>query len=209
MPEQFSLFNEPASPTLLPDLLKEIRACTLCAEFLPLGPRPVLRASETARIMIVGQAPGTRVHATGIPWNDASGERLRIWLNVTKEEFYDESKISIAPMGFCYPGKADWGDLPPRKECAATWRVKLHEATPQISMKLLVGAYAIDYYLGKRQRKTLTETVRHFRDYAPALFPMPHPSPRNNIWLKKNPWFEAEIVPELQTMFLTRLAQGV
>lgn len=182
----------------LDTLLREIRACTLCEAHLPLGPRPVLRASDTARVLIVGQAPGTKVHASGIPWNDASGQRLRGWLDMTPEDFYDESRIAIVPMGFCYPGRQGSGDAPPRPECRATWHPRLLPQLKQVRLTLLFGQYAHAYFLGDRRKGTLTDTVRAWRDYGPALLPMPHPSPRNVGWFKANPWFEAEVVPALR-----------
>ena len=184
----------------LADLLADVRACTLCAAHLPLGPRPVLRARASARLLIVSQAPGTRVHETGIPWNDRSGERLRAWLETEPDTFYDDSRIAIVPMGFCYPGvDARGGDKPPRRECAATWHAPLMAALPNIELTLLIGQYAQARYLGKRRRASLTETVRSWRDYGPRYLPLPHPSWRNTAWLRKNPWFEAELVPDLRT----------
>ena len=183
----------------LDELLAEVRVCAACADYLPLGPRPVLRAGTNARLLIVGQAPGTRVHESGIPWNDPSGERLRDWLALDRETFYDESRVAIVPMAFCYPGRhARGGDLPPRPECAPLWHKRISELLPSIELTLLVGQYAQAYYLGKRRGRTLTETVRAWRDYAPGTLPTPHPSWRVNGWLKKNPWFEAELVPELR-----------
>lgn len=183
----------------LKSLLADIRACTLCAEHLPLGPRPVLRASATARIMIIGQAPGTRVHESGVPWDDASGNRLRQWLGLDAEAFYDETRIAIVPCGFCYPGRVEGGgDLPPRPECAPLWHPPLLEAMPKIGLTLLVGLYAQAQYLGKRRKRTLTETVQAWRDYLPEYIPTPHPSWRSTNWLKKNPWFEAETLPEIR-----------
>ncbi|MDH3979513.1 MAG: uracil-DNA glycosylase family protein [Gammaproteobacteria bacterium] len=178
-------------------LLQEIRGCRVCAEQLPLGPRPVLRASRTARLLIIGQAPGTRVHATGIPWNDPSGDRLRDWLQLDRDRFYDESRIAIIPMGLCYPGKGSSGDLPPRPECAPLWHERLLQALPELRLRLLIGKYAQDYYLGTR-RQSLAETVRHYRDYLPDYFPLPHPSPRNIRWFRNHPWFEAEVIPALR-----------
>ncbi|MBX3176184.1 MAG: uracil-DNA glycosylase family protein [Candidatus Hydrogenedentes bacterium] len=180
-------------------LLAEVRGCAHCAAALPLGPRPVLRAGTGARILIVGQAPGTRVHATGIPWNDPSGDRLRGWLAVDRDTFYDETRFAIIPMGFCYPGRDPrGGDLPPRPECAPLWHARLLELLPDIGLTLLVGQYAQRYYLADRACKTLSDTVARRGDYGPAYLPLPHPSPRNVLWLKRRPWFEAEVVPELR-----------
>jgi uracil-DNA glycosylase len=190
--------------TALEEVVRAARACRVCAAHLPLGPRPVLRASATARLLIVGQAPGTRVHETGIPWNDPSGERLRDWLAVDRATFYDEARIAIVPMGFCYPGRDPrGGDNPPRPECAPLWHAPLIEALPAVELTLLVGLYAQAHYLGqrrrgKRRRASLTETVRAWADYAPGFLPLPHPSWRNTAWLKRNPWFAAELLPELR-----------
>ena len=174
----------------------EARACTVCAAHLPLGPRPVLRVSATARLLIVGQAPGTKVHETGIPWNDASGERLRAWLEMDRDRFYDESRIAIVPMGLCYPGRApNGGDAPPRPECAPLWHARLRAAMPAIQLTLLVGGYAQEYYLG---RGRMTERVRGFRACLPRYFPLPHPSWRTTGWERKNPWFQAEVLPALR-----------
>lgn len=188
--------GDPAAYLL--QVLREVRACTVCADHLPFPPRPILRAGVTAKIMIVGQAPGRRVHETGIPWNDPSGDRLRQWMEVPRETFYDESRIAIIPTGFCYPGTGPQGDLPPRPECAPLWHPKLRAHLPQIGLTLLVGSYAQAYYLGPRAKKTLTETVRAWRDYLPEFLPLPHPSPRNQRWLKQNPWFAEEVIPELR-----------
>jgi uracil-DNA glycosylase len=180
-------------------LLREVRGCAICAEHLPLGPRPVLRAKASARILIVGQAPGTRVHETGIPWNDPSGDRLRMWMDVDRDRFYDESAIAIIPMGFCYPGRAErGGDLPPRPECAEAWHAKLRALLPNVELTLLFGQYAQRHYLGARAKKSLTETVRAWREYGPTFIPMAHPSPRNMNWFKKNAWYETELIPELR-----------
>jgi len=179
-------------------LLEEARACTLCAAHLPLGPRPVLRAAPSARLMIVGQAPGTRVHETGIPFNDPSGDTLRAWLGVDRETFYDATRIAIVPTGLCYPGKGPSGDAPPRPECAPLWHPPIRAALPRVQLTLLVGVYAQAYYLGAAREKTVAATVRRWRDYLPDFLPTPHPSPRNRLWLRKNPWFEAEVVPELR-----------
>ena len=177
----------------LSELLEEVRSCQVCAEYLPFDPKPVVRASETASILIIGQAPGTRVQTSGVPWDDPSGRRLRDWMGITETLFYDESKIAIIPMGFCYPGKGKSGDLPPRPECAKLWHDKLLTSLPNIRTTLLIGQYAQRYYI-KQQYKTLTETVSAWRDFQPRYFPLPHPSPRNNIWLHKNPWFENVVI---------------
>lgn len=179
-------------------LLTDIRACRLCEAHLPLGPNPILRMSETARILIVGQAPGTRVHETGVPWNDASGERLRAWLDIDRDTFYDESRIAIVPMGLCYPGRGRSGDLPPRRECMPTWFPQLAPFLRQVRLTLLIGRYAQVYHLGADCGINLTETVRDFRRHLPRRFPLPHPSPRNQMWLKRHPWFEADVVPALR-----------
>jgi len=182
----------------LPALLQRIRACRLCAAHLPLGPRPVLRARASARLLIVGQAPGTRVHASGIPWDDPSGERLRAWLGMDRDAFYDEARVAIVPMGFCYPGKGRSGDLPPRAECAQTWHPQLLPQLPRIELTLLIGQYAQRYFLGTARGDDLTATVRAYRDYLPRCLPLPHPSPRNIGWFRRNPWFESEVLPTLR-----------
>jgi uracil-DNA glycosylase len=182
----------------LEQLLAKIRQCKHCEAYLPMGARPVLRAKTSARILVVGQAPGIRVHNTGIPWNDQSGNRLREWMNVDNETFYDDSKIAIIPMGFCYPGTGERGDLPPPKECASLWHQKLLEKLPNIELTLLFGIYAQKYFLGSRREKNLTQTVMNYEAYLPKYLPMVHPSPRNHNWHKKNPWFEAELVPVLR-----------
>jgi uracil-DNA glycosylase len=179
-------------------MLREIRACRLCEAQLPLGPRPVLRASETARLLVVGQAPGTLVHGSGIPWSDASGMRLREWLRLDRDRFYDESRVAIVPMGFCYPGRGAAGDLPPRPECSQTWHPKLLPMLSEVRLTLLIGQYAQAYFLGQTRKKTLTDTVAAWREYAPRFFPLPHPSPRNVGWFKHNPWFDAEVIPALR-----------
>lgn len=179
-------------------LLEEVRACRLCETHLPLGPRPVLRADVRARVLIVGQAPGTRVHATGLPWNDPSGDRLRAWLDVDRDTFYDESLFAIIPAGLCYPGRGRSGDLPPRPECAPLWHPRLRALLPDIRLTLLVGQYAQAYYLGTRRKDTLTATVHAWESYLPEFLPLPHPSPRNTRWLQVNPWFELDVVPELR-----------
>jgi len=178
-------------------LLQEIRACTNCSEHLPLGPRPIANFSAKSRILLVGQAPGTRVHETGIPWNDPSGVRLRSWLDVTEDQFYDPDLFAIVPMGFCYPGRGKSGDNPPRPECAPLWMERIREHLTNVEMTILIGQYSINYFLGDQKKRTLTETVRSWRDHFPKYVVLPHPSPRNNIWLKKNEWFEQDLVPEL------------
>ena len=179
----------------LNDLLAQVRACTICD--LPLGPNPVLRAHASARLLIIGQAPGTKVHASGIPWDDPSGNRLRDWLGLDRDAFYDERRVAIIPMAFCYPGKGKSGDLPPPPVCSETWHEALLKHMPDVKMTLLLGQYAQNYYLGK-SRETLTERVRRWQDFAPQYWIMPHPSPRNQIWLKRNSWFEAEVVPAMR-----------
>lgn len=180
-------------------LLCEVGGCTRCQEHLPLGPRPVLRAHRSAPILIVGQAPGRRVHETGIPWNDPSGVRLRQWLGVTPEHFYDPCRFAIIPMGFCYPGRdTRGGDLPPRPECAPLWHGRLLACLPNVALTILVGNYAQRYYLRDRAHKTLTDTVGRWQEYGPDYVPTPHPSPRNLLWLRRNPRFEADVVPALK-----------
>lgn len=184
--------------TKLEALLTEVRACRLCEHELPLGPRPVLAARASARLLVVGQAPGTAVHRTGVPWNDPSGERLRDWLAVDRDTFYDDTRVAIIPMGYCYPGRGTSGDLPPRRECAETWLDRLLACLPAIELTLLIGQYAQAHYLGARRARTLTETVRRWREFLPTYLPLPHPSPRNNLWLRRNPWFEEDVVPALR-----------
>ena len=181
----------------LETLLKQVRACQICADDLPLGANPVVQAAKDARILIIGQAPGTRVHKTSIPWNDPSGDRLRQWLDIDKDTFYDPNKIAIVPMGFCYPGKGNSGDLAPRKECAPAWHKKILDQLPNIELTLLIGLYSQQYYLTNKP-KTLTQTVQQWQDWEPDFIPLPHPSPRNTLWLKKNPWFESDVVPYLK-----------
>ena len=189
------------STASLARLRAEIKACRRCEDDLPLGARPVLRASVTARLLIIGQAPGTRVHETGIPWNDPSGDKLRDWLALDKETFYDAAQIAIVPMGFCYPGRlARGGDVPPRPECAEAWHAALLDELPEIRLTLLVGAYAQARYLGARRGKTLGETVACWRDFLPGYLPLPHPSWRTTAWLRKHPHFEAELLPEARRL---------
>ena len=182
----------------LSKLLTEVRACTICASHLPQGPRPVIQADARARILIAGQAPGSKVHASGLPFDDASGQRLRQWMGLSREEFYDPKLVAILPMGFCYPGTGSSGDLPPRKECAAQWRAQLLQAMPLIELTLVIGQYAMAWHLPGEATKNLTETVRAWQQHWPAVLPLPHPSPRNNIWLTANPWFELDVVPAVQ-----------
>lgn len=187
------------SDRALAALLREVRACRVCAADLPRGPRPVLRAKASARLLIIGQAPGTKVHESGIPWNDRSGDRLRDWLQLDREVFYDEKRVAIMPMGFCYPGvDANGGDRPPRRECAPLWHARVLHRLPHIELTLLVGGYAQKYYLGDGCAATVTEAVRRWRSHADRFIPLPHPSWRNTGWLKRNPWFEAELLPELR-----------
>lgn len=181
----------------LPRLLAQVRACRVCAGEIP-EPRPILTAHREARILIVGQAPGRKVHESGIAWNDASGERLRAWLGVDPETFYDTRRFAIIPMGFCYPGKGASGDLPPRHECAELWLARLLAALPHIELTLLVGQYAQAHYLGKHRQRSLTETVRHWREYWPRYVPLPHASPRNTAWFQRHRWFERELLPALR-----------
>jgi uracil-DNA glycosylase len=177
-------------------LLREIRACRICEDVLPLGPRPVLQIHRDARILIAGQAPGSAVHESGVPFQDPSGDRLREWLGVTSEEFYDPRRFAIVPMGFCYPGRGRSGDLPPRPECEDAWREAVLAALPSVRCTLVIGQYALAYHLPGK--KGVTETVRDWRSHAPELFPLPHPSPRNNRWLAKNPWFARRLLPALK-----------
>lgn len=180
-------------------LLKEIRACTICKDFLPNLPKPIIRASSNSKILVIGQAPGQKVQNSGVPWEDASGKALREWLNVSCEQFYDTNLFAIMPMGFCYPGTGKSGDLPPRKECAVAWHKKVLEQMPDIQLTLLIGKYAQDYYLSQNAKESLTETVKNHVAYLPSYIPLPHPSPRNNIWLKKNEWFRMDVIPLLQS----------
>ena len=191
------------SPAKFTALLAEVRACTLCAPFLPHGPRPVLQLHHAAQILIVGQAPGSKVHKTGVPFDDPSGERLRDWLGVDSATFYDAKRIALLPMGFCYPGTGTSGDLPPRPECAATWRERLLAQLPNVELTIVIGQYAQAWHLRDQGGKTtakasLTETVAAWREYWPTMLPLPHPSPRNNIWLKRNDWFAGDVLPSLR-----------
>lgn len=180
----------------LAELLTQIRQCDLCHQHLSHGANPIVQAGESARLLIIGQAPGLRVHQTGIPWNDPSGDRLRQWLQITPADFYNSEKVAIVPMGLCYPGKGKSGDLAPRKECAPLWHSQIFQELPNIELTLVIGQYAQNRYLTSKP-KTLTETVKNWQRWN-SMIPLPHPSPRNAIWLKKNPWFEAQVVPELR-----------
>ena len=191
----------------LTPLLAEIRACRLCADHLPLGPRPVLRAAASARLLIVGQAPGTRVHASGVPWDDASGRRLREWLHLDASTFYDATRVAIVPVGFCYPGKAGSGDAPPRPECRATWHPRLLPLLPQVELTLLVGQHAQSFMLRDTRKRNLTDTMLAWREYLPLTVPLPHPSPRNVAWFKANPWFEQDVLPVLRERVRALMAE--
>jgi uracil-DNA glycosylase family 4 len=182
----------------LDSLLKTVRACRACEAHLPLGPRPVLQAGATARILIVGQAPGAKVHASGIPWDDRSGERLRAWMGMEAATFYDRARVAIVPMAFCYPGRGASGDLPPRRECAQLWLAQLLAQMPRIELTLLVGRYAQAHFLRGTGYTSVTATTRDWRAHAPRVIPLPHPSPRNVAWFKANPWFDHELLPVLR-----------
>ena len=184
--------------TSLLSLVTQVRACTLCAAHLPLGPRPVLQMHASARLLIVGQAPGRKVHASGVPFDDASGERLREWLGITREQFYDARQVALLPMGFCYPGTGKSGDLPPRSECAPAWRAPLLSHLKKLQLTLVIGQYAIAHHL-PNERGSLTDTVQAWQNHWPTVVPLPHPSPRNNVWLKRNLWFELDVLPMMRT----------
>ncbi len=204
--------NAPATPRrteAIEGLLREVRACTLCIAHLPQPPRPVLQAAPQARILIAGQAPGRKVAASGIPFADASGDRLRQWMGIGADIFYDPNVVAILPMGFCYPGKANAGDQPPRPECAAAWRTRLLAQLPHLQLTLAIGQYAQAWHLKPDRRQTLTETVRNWRDHGPEMIPLPHPSPRNNLWLHRNPWFEDEVLPSLRERVAALIAPPV
>ncbi len=178
-------------------LHQEISACQLCAKHLPQGPRPIVQFSARSRILIIGQAPGSKVHASGVPWDDDSGDRLRDWLGLEKPDFYDPDKIALVPMGFCYPGKGTSGDMPPRPECAPQWHEQVLATLPKDRLTLLVGSYAQSHYLAKSKKRTMTETVQHFAEYDPII-PLPHPAWRVRMWMGKNPWFAEELLPFLR-----------
>lgn len=177
--------------------LDEVLACRLCSD-LPLGPRPILQVDKAAKILIAGQAPGSKTHAKGVPFDDASGNRLREWLGVDRSAFYDPTRFAILPMAFCFPGSSKSGDLPPPKQCADTWRSRLLAGLPNIELTLIIGQYALDWHLADKQSNTLTKTVARWREFWPQKLPMPHPSPRNNRWIKKNQWFEDDVLPVLR-----------
>lgn len=180
----------------LDHLLSEVRACELCAASLPLGPRPVLQAHRDARILIAGQAPGRRVHESGVPFADPSGDRLRGWLGITEQQFYDPTSIAILPMGFCFPGSGKSGDKPPRKECAPAWREALLAELPNVGLVVVLGAYALRYHVP--EARSVTDAVTRWREWWPGVLPLPHPSPRNQAWFKRNAWFEEELIPRLR-----------
>ena len=181
-------------------LIHNIKSCEVCKEHLPLQPNPVFTADINSKMVIIGQAPGLAVHNTGIPWNDKSGNNLRDWLNISPEVFYNTELISIIPMGFCYPGKGKSGDLPPRKECAPLWHKPLFDQLKHVDLVLLIGKYAQDYYLKNNPYPNLTTTVKNYKDFLPKYFVLPHPSPRNNIWMAKNEWFKHLVIPELRSI---------
>jgi len=189
----------------LPKFLQELRSCQQCADVLPLGPRPVVQWAGKPRVVVVGQAPGTKVHESGVPWDDDSGDHLRQWLGIEREQFYDGAQLGLMPMGFCYPGKASGGDAPPDPRCAPTWHSRLLEYAGDEALILLVGTFAQAYYLGKAKRRSLTETVRAYEDFLPRYFPLPHPSWRSKIWMKNNPWFGQMVLPRLRAEVLSRL----
>lgn len=183
------------------NLVTSIRSCTVCKDHLPVTPNPIVRMHPKARVVIISQAPGSIAHKSSVPWKDPGGRQLRLWLNCDEETFYDPTKVAIVPMGFCYPGKGKTGDLPPRPECAPLWHEVVLKSMPEIKLVILIGNYSQKYYLKKARKKNLTETVRHFDEYLPTRFPLPHPSPRNRFWVTKNPWFDTHVVPMLQSAF--------
>ncbi len=185
-------------------LIEEVKQCTLCAPYLPHGVRPVFSIHPKARILVAGQAPGRKVHETGVPFNDPSGDRLRDWMGIGRDVFYDAERIAILPMGFCYPGTGTSGDLPPRPECADTWRTRLLTQLKDIELTLVIGQYAQQYHLNTG-KQSVTETVKSWQEHWPTVVPLPHPSPRNNLWLRKNPWFEQDVIPQLQERINTLL----
>jgi uracil-DNA glycosylase len=198
-----------AAERALEEAVAAARACRICAAALPLGPRPVLLVRATSRLLIVSQAPGTRVHETGLPFNDRSGDRLRGWLGIDRDTFYGHPNLGIMPVGMCYPGvDAKGGDRPPMKVCAPTWHPRIRPLLPHVELTLLVGSYAQAYYLGRRRKASMTDTIAAWRDYLPDFLPLPHPSWRNTAWLKRQPWFERDVVPELQRRVRALLRPG-
>ena len=201
------------SDTVLPaathTLLQQVRACTLCAAHLPLGARPVLQVHPAARILVVGQAPGIKVHRSGIPFDDASGDRLREWMGIGREVFYEPTRIAIVPMGFCYPGTGKSGDLPPRPECALQWRQQVLKNLPNIALTIVIGRYAQAWHLPPSGDSSVTSIVERWKEFAPSVMPLPHPSPRNNIWLKRNPWFAETLLPAFKELVTRALANPV
>ena len=195
--------------TDLDNLLVEVRNCRVCEEHLPYAPRPVLQVSRHARLLIIGQAPGIRVQQSGVPWDDASGNRLREWLQVSPYTFYESGLIGVIPMGFCFPGSGSSGDAPPRPECAPLWHSRILSQLPDVKLTLLIGTYAQNYYLQNQQTASLTETVRQYSKSLPAYFPLPHPSPRNRFWMSKNPWFETEVIPLLRLQVAAALGETI
>jgi len=194
-------------PLPLPVLLEEVRACTICADELPRGPRPVIQVDERARVLIAGQAPGRRVHESGVPFDDPSGDRLRDWMGIDRETFYEPSVVAILPMGFCYPGTGSSGDLPPRPKCAPAWRERLLARMTELRLTLVIGRYALDWHLDAKG-STVTEMVRGWRERSPEVLPLPHPSPRNQRWLKRNPWFAEQVLPALRERVAEALEGG-
>lgn len=188
-------------------LITAIRACDHCANALPLPPKPIVQFHGAAKILIAGQAPGSVTHKKGIPFDDASGNRLRQWLGISREVFYDPTQLAIVPMGFCYPGTGKSGDLPPRPECAPLWRQRILAQLPNVELTLIIGQYALAWHLPETKKQTLTAVVEQWQDFLPEQLPLPHPSPRNNLWLKKNPWFEAQVLPALQQRVQRLLAK--
>lgn len=189
-------------------LLKEVRACTVCAGALPAGPRPIVQFASLSRLAIIGQAPGSRVHESGVPWDDRSGARLRDWTGLSERDFYDPAKVALVPMGFCYPGAGVSGDLPPRPECAPLWHDRILASLKAKRLTLLVGSYALARYLPQTRKQGLGEAVRHFAQHDPAFFPLPHPSWRSGIWMQRNPWFEKDVLPALRVAVCRALSGG-
>lgn len=208
MPSSRRTGGAASAPGDLRRLLAAVRACRACAAELPLGPRPLVQAGAGARLLIVGQAPGAKAHASGVPWDDASGARLRDWLGLSPAQFYDPAQVAIVPMGLCYPGRGRGGDLPPRRECAALWQDDLLARLPRVELILLIGRYAQQHHLGAARKPNVAATVAAWADYAPSHFPLPHPSPRNTGWLQRHPWFERELLPQLRQRVRETLAAG-